>query len=176
VFEFAPDALLCVSVNDWHWVVRDVGRCVSDKLEIPDPFVRDVVQRAGLEPGMSTRVCEHRLQPFRHELATWCYQQLAEACRQRGIRPLAAFLPRLDDRNWEVEQLPALKRAAQDAGFTVLDLTTAYEKVEDRQELWAWRWDAHPNAQAHRLLGDLLYKKLQALNLRSTSEPAQGSP
>jgi hypothetical protein len=175
VFEFDPDALLCVSVNDWHWVVRDVGTCVTDKLEIPDAFIRDVLKRAGLEPGMSGRVCEHRLQPYRQELARWCFEQMAQECRQRGVRPLAAFLPRQEDPNWLVEQLPALKRAAEDAGFTVLDLTTAYDGVGNSRELWVSRWDAHPSARGHQLLADLLYKKLEALNLRST-EPSRGSP
>jgi hypothetical protein len=163
VLEFQPDALLCVGVNELDWVARDVGRCLSRQLEIPDPFVADVARRAGLKAGTVMRVSEHRLEPYSLELAQWCYQRMADECRPRGIRLFAAFLPRLDDRDWEKDQLPLLIRAAEGAGFTVLDLTGAYESVGDRQALWAFRWDAHPNARGHQLIAELLYEKLEPL-------------
>jgi hypothetical protein len=174
VLEFEPDALLCVGLNELDWVARDVGRCVANHLPIPDPFVADVARRAGLKPGTAIRVSEHKLEPYTLELASWCYRRMAEECRPRGVRLFAAFLPRLDDRQWEKDQLPQLIRAAQDAGFTVIDLTPAYNGVGDWQTLWAWRWDAHPNADAHRLIADLLYEKLTPLVVPASSEPSPG--
>jgi hypothetical protein len=47
-------------------------------------------------------------------------------------------------------------RTARDAGFVVIDLSDVY-RGSDRNSLWIAEWDAHPNAQGHRLVGERLY-------------------
>ena len=160
-FEFQPDAVLFVSVNDMDWICRDVARCQSKRIKIPDRFVAEVVQKANLTPGLSELVAEHRLQPYALELVRGTYRQVVEQCRARGIEPIAVFLPRLDDRDWEADQLPQLLTAAKDAGFTVLDVTTAYRGVNNWNSLWVQRWDAHPNARGHQLIATMLEQKLR---------------
>ncbi|MEX2114920.1 MAG: SGNH/GDSL hydrolase family protein [Pirellulales bacterium] len=161
--EFAPDAVLSVAVNDVEWMLRDVSRCVSNDLTIPDPFVVDIVAKAGLSSGMGRRVVEHRLAPYALELVKWNYVQIVEVCRAHGARPFAVFLPRLNDRRWEKDQLPQLILAAEEAGFTVLDLTTAYDSVDDWKSLWRRSWDVHPIPQGHQLIAELFYEKLKPL-------------
>ena len=50
---------------------------------------------------------------------------------------------------------------ASSAGFSVLDMSRAYDGVEDVSTLWVLPSDRHPNAKAHRLLADELYELLQ---------------
>jgi hypothetical protein len=165
VNDFHPDALLCVSLNDLDWMLRDITRCLKDQLEIPDRFVTDVVEKAGVSFATGSRVAEHRLKPYALELVRGTYARMVEHCRAHGIRPLIAFLPRLDDRQWLKDQLPQLIEAAQDAGFTVLDLTSAYDAIPKKEwdGLRVAGWDAHPNPRGHELIARLLHEKLKPL-------------
>ncbi len=161
--EFAPDVVLSVAVNDFEWMLRDVSRCVAEGIEIPDRFVTDIVAKAGLTTGMGRQIIEHRLKPYVLELVRWDYRQIADLCRAHGARPVAVFLPRLNDRYWERDQLPQLIQAAEEAGFTVLDVTDAYDSVDDWKTLWRRSWDVHPKPQGHRLIAESLYEKLTPL-------------
>jgi hypothetical protein len=62
---------------------------------------------------------------------------------------------------------------ARDAGFIVLDLSDVYVG-SDRNSLWIADWDAHPNAQAHRLVGERLYALIkQHRDLLTCGWPAE---
>jgi D-alanyl-lipoteichoic acid acyltransferase DltB (MBOAT superfamily) len=164
VFEFHPDVVVCTGLNDADWMLRDVARCLNERLEIPDPFVAEIAKKVGIGSGVGTRVALHRLQPYALELVRWTYAEFAKRCRDRGVIPYAVLLPRLDDRDWEKDQLPELIRAARDGGFAeVLDLTSAFDSVDDWSALWVRRWDAHPNQRGHELIADELHAKLKPL-------------
>jgi lysophospholipase L1-like esterase/D-alanyl-lipoteichoic acid acyltransferase DltB (MBOAT superfamily) len=161
--EFEPDAVLSIAVNDVEWMLRDVSRCVTNGLEIPDPFINEIVAKAGLSTGMGRRIVERRLQPYIYDLIKWDYEQIAQLSFEHGARPYAVFLPRLNDRTWETTQLPKLKQIAEEAGFTVVDLTGAYESVEDWKTLWRRTWDVHPNVRGHQLIAELFYENFEPL-------------
>jgi lysophospholipase L1-like esterase/D-alanyl-lipoteichoic acid acyltransferase DltB (MBOAT superfamily) len=172
--EFEPDAVLSVAVNDVDWMLRDISRWVNRNIEIPDPFVANIVAKAGLTPGMGRRIVEHRLMPYALELVKWDYVQIVELCRAHGALPIAVFLPRANDRSWEKDQLPQLIRIAQEAGFTVLDLTSAYNSVDDWSTLWRRSWDVHPNERGHQLLAELCYEELKPLIVPPPPRPESG--
>ncbi|MBX7167429.1 MAG: SGNH/GDSL hydrolase family protein [Pirellulales bacterium] len=163
VLAFKPDVAIFFGVNDQEWVLRDIARCLARELPLPDLFVRQIVEEYQLRSGDGARVVEHQLQGRSQELVGWVYGQTIEQCRAAGIRPIYAFLPRLDDRSWELEQLPELIAAAEATGFTVWDLTRAYHGVRDWNELWVETWDSHPGPRGHELIADRLYEKLRPL-------------
>lgn len=172
VLQFQPDAILNVSVNDWDWVAQDVAKLYNRGLDVPDAFIGEVAAKAGVVPGMGVRVAEHRLKPYAAELVGWTYRRMVEVCRQHEIRPLCAYLPRLDDRQWEQDQLPALIKAAREAGFEVVDVSDAYRHEADWDALWLKPFDAHPGVHAHTLIAASFLEKLRPLIPAPTPQPA----
>ncbi len=64
---------------------------------------------------------------------------------------------------------------ARQAGFTVLDTSSAYDGIHDWEALWIAKWDRHPGARGHRILAGKIYDCLKAtlgqLSARSEDRP-----
>jgi hypothetical protein len=80
---------------------------------------------------------------------------------------MASYLPttrKVDDPK-KLANMQRQMEMAREAGFVVLDLTAAYDRVEDFPSIWIAPWDSHPNAEGHRMLAEELYAQLIASNV-----------
>ena len=161
VLDFEPDAIIYEASNELHYAVRDVAYAATRAEEIRYEYLQGIAERAGLEVGMAAGVATNRLSPYAPDLIEWFYARIAEQCRQRGIRVFV--LDNLKPGDPIAKPSDALQQIdlATRAGFTVLDMTGAYDGVEDVESLWLRPWDWHPNVEAHQLLADELYELLQ---------------
>jgi hypothetical protein len=164
VFDFEFDALLWTGIDDLYWASKDVVDAANHGFDVPYPYVKDIMQKAGI--GRDTPFADglNRMKPYSEDLLKWIYAQVVERCREHGVTPMIAFIPHMTDISAEHELLARKARQmeiAREAGMTVLDLTHAYDGVNPRT-MWIAPWDSHPNADGHRLLGDELYKTLTA--------------
>ena len=66
-------------------------------------------------------------------------------------------------------------RLAKAAGLEVIDLSSAFDSVVDRNTLMLAKWDQHTSALGHRLLADKLYEGIVPLLFGSPSKQ-QTSP
>ena len=64
-----------------------------------------------------------------------------------------------------------------DAGLTLLDLSSTFDEIEDRESLVLASWDGHTNAAGHRLLADKLYAELvpHLFQVKSSAPPETSS-
>ena len=83
----------------------------------------------------------------------------ATRARERGMRAVWVYLPKPESFDTAGPSEMEL-RAAQRAGFTILDLTGAYTGHKF-SSLWIARWDHHPNAMGHRLLARKFYDVIE---------------
>jgi hypothetical protein len=121
----------------------------------------------GLTKGTSFAESMQKLEPRREELLLWLYTEIVRRCRDRGLVPMAAYLPttrKVDDPK-KLADMQRQMEMAREAGFVVLDLTAAYDGVEDFPSIWIAPWDSHPNAEGHRMLAEELYAQLIASNV-----------
>ena len=159
--EFEFDALLFMGINDFYWVVKDLIDAAQNDFPVPYEHLKAVMRDAGM--GRSTTYAEgvRKLNPQREELLLWLYGQVVQRCRERGIVPLAGYLPHSQPFDAETGALVIRQmELAREAGFEVIDLTDAYQGI-DYPSLWIAPWDSHPNAEGHRLLADRLYDELK---------------
>jgi D-alanyl-lipoteichoic acid acyltransferase DltB (MBOAT superfamily) len=161
VFEFELDALLFMGVDDFYWVVSDVIDIARNDYPVPYPYIKDVVREAGLSRGTSYADGVRALKPRAEELLRWLYGQVAQRCRERGIVPMAGFIPHTGEITPEMRALVVRQmELAREAGLVVIDMTGAYAGA-DLQSLWIAPWDSHPNADGHRLIAEKLYDGLK---------------
>lgn len=162
---FQPDAVLYVAhESEADKTVTELARVLERRIELPDPALREVLEKARVEPGTRRSIARRRLMPFAPAIIAAGYRRAVEACRQHGVRPLWAFMPMpvratffgppiaADANDARVAELMTL---ADEAGFTLLDLSGVYDG-EALADLWVATWDRHPNARAHRLVADRL--------------------
>jgi len=161
VVDFRPDAIFYFGQQHDPKVTFDnIAAAVTVGCKIPFAFVQEILDRAGVETGMLEEELHRRLVPFRDELMGKTYREMVTICRAHGIRPVWIYLP------WPSETAvpkPALalrlQNYAREAGFITLSLDGAYGGYDYRQ-LQVTGWDGHPNALAHHLLAETLYRRV----------------
>jgi hypothetical protein len=139
-------------------MVADAG--VGERWQgIPVPFdgVRSLMRTVGMSARLPWREAERRLRLKQHDIVVWALTRIVAECRRHNAVPVFLALNVVNDAG---EQNPALVRAAEDAGFVVLDLFDVYAN-HDRDSLRVADWDRHPNARGTRIIADRLYEELR---------------
>jgi hypothetical protein len=155
---FHPDAVFLVGDDqDSELATYYLAMCVKKGIEFPYDFLQEIVDRAGVDEGMSQEAIKKRLNPFSEELISRAYREIAEECRSRGILPVFIFLPPVRA-NFDPDRSDPHCRLAEENGFKVIDLTGIYDAY-DVSSLWVMESDQHPNAIAHRLIADRIFEK-----------------
>jgi len=173
---FKPDAVLFVSVNDHTWMVRDVAHILTKPYEIPDTDLIRLVAGAGVSVDTRRSAAERKLERYDLAMLKWLYGRVAGRCREVDVKPFALILPKPEnDTGWR-RGLKQRMQLAKDAGLTVIDITDAYDAVDDMETLWIRPWDKHPNPQGHRLLADRLYERLTPHLPPGATQPPEQRP
>lgn len=135
----------------------------DDAREGPDvPFG---VVRAGLSwVGVSSRMPypEKRMviRAASDDVAAWSYREMARSIREAGATPVLVMADLVRGaKTGRDPSLAPVRRAAEGAGFRVLDLFDAYDG-RDAAMLRVATWDDHPNAEGQRLIADRLFAEL----------------
>ncbi len=168
VADFQFNALLYTAIDDLYWVTKDVVDAAQNDFPVPFPHVLEVMTQAGLTKETSYAEGFAKMKPHSEALLLWVYQEFVKRCNERGVTPMAAFIPHMLSISNEPETMARKARQmelAREAGFVVLDMTHAYDGAKDMRALWIAPWDSHPNAEGHRMLADALY---QALTTQTT--------
>jgi hypothetical protein len=159
VWSFSPDAIMYAAIGrEMHGSVEFLATSARRGTPIPYDFLRDVLHRAGVDAGTDETTAVRRLEPYRGEIVSWLYREMARLCRERRAVPILAFLPQTYRGVWEREAEDVLHRA-QEAGFVILDLRGIF-RGHDLVSLRLAEWDAHPNAKAHQIMAAGLYEAI----------------
>jgi D-alanyl-lipoteichoic acid acyltransferase DltB (MBOAT superfamily) len=168
---FSPDAVFVVGhPRDERKSVGHLATMAGRGIAIPWGPLRDAVRKAGVGPGSAQGAGEKKLKPYGSEILSWVYRRIAADARARGAIPAWILIPTLEATT-PPEELARLRQLAADAGFTVLDLSDVYHG-RNPKALQLAEWDWHPNARAHKLIADRLYRMLkEKRETWTTSDP-----
>jgi hypothetical protein len=161
MLQFQPDMLVLVSINDLHWVGKEVALHGIGRYELPFPEFADAAKTAGIHEGMEYPVALAKIRPYREKLLLDLYRKFVMECTQDGITPVMVTIPRVRVEDAETRKtLQRQMEIAREAGFVVFDLLDTYADTKDIESLWLAPWDHHPNAAGHRVLAEHLYPLL----------------
>ncbi|WP_457654558.1 SGNH/GDSL hydrolase family protein [Rhodocaloribacter sp.] len=163
VFDFEPDVLLMPSMSNPDLIVSMLSRRIERGDDLNYPFLRDLVGRAGVTPGMPLPEMERRLRPFVDEILRWGYARIAAACRAHGVTPVWLFAPHIPDERGKRhgDHIERAEAVARETGFVTISLDGAFDGVNEPWRLRLAPWDLHANAEAHALMGRRLYRALR---------------
>jgi hypothetical protein len=157
--EFRPDVVMYVgNLRERERSIYYIVERQRSGVEIPFPYLRDLLARAGVDRDITQTLGERRLRPFADELTSWMYREIADTIREPGAVPIWVFLPPLEPEFDRSDAFQLMDLAAQ-AGFAVLDLSDVYEGPE-LESLWVVEWDRHPNHDGHKLIAEALRRVL----------------
>ena len=163
--EFGIDLVLDMAITDEMYLavrnLRDIARKPS--LDV-DPYLRDVIRRAGVTPDMSDDQIEHLLRPFGDEVCRWGYSQLAKMAEQYGFDVVVFVLPRTSDTNRSYQkEWRLLSAMSGESGVKFVELGGVYGPFSEVNSIKLAPWDWHPNAAGHERLAERIYQELQGL-------------
>ncbi|HJQ14245.1 MAG TPA: hypothetical protein VJ830_05795 [Anaerolineales bacterium] len=157
---FQPDAFFFMAhQREEDAVVMYLADRISSGADLPYPGLIELARQVGAVPGVTKAQAERLLQPVRTKLLLWTYRHMVQVSRAHDVLPVWIFMPTLEDPLHE-EEITHLTGLAKEAGFTILDLSDAYDN-QDPDSLVVAYWDKHPNAKGHMLIAEDLYRKLQ---------------
>jgi hypothetical protein len=167
-FEFEPDAaIFCVSAIESQLLVQHLTKSINRGIVPPSDYrevVEQITRRAGVHRSMPDVMIERKLRPYVPEMYEWVFRRFAAQCAQRGVPPLIVYRPApVDFEGTEPTARTEMVRIARAAGLEVIDLSSAFDSVANRNALVVTKWDDHTNALGHRLLADKLYDALVPL-------------
>jgi hypothetical protein len=161
VLPFRPDAVMLVCpATDADLFARHLFRTREEGVEIPYPFLRELVDSLGVDSTTTEDDAMRVLEPVRGRIVRWVYREFAEECRANGILPIWVFLT-LPGRTPEPALIDEQIDAATAAGFVIIDLRDVYEG-HDPKSLQVAPWDWHPNPEGHRIIAERLHRELRA--------------
>ncbi len=161
-FDFAPDGVIfAVNSMDSDLDLSDLILALQPNADIPYDYIKQMFQQARVDADLQTPVARHRLRPYVPEVHRWALKRVVDECTRRDVRVWGFYRPSAIDlaRN-RGERCREILRAAEEAGLEVIDLSTVFDSIVDRNTLVLAPWDDHTNALGHKLLADGLYVEL----------------
>lgn len=179
---FDPDIVVDMSItNEQHLAARNLRASVKGRIRDIDPYLAEMVARAGVTSGMSSEEVERRLGPFTDELVAWAYTSLAETARAHDIVPIVVLLPLIGDTDSAYnDEWRDLSEIWRKAAFTAINLGDAYGPLNERNQYKLAPWDWHPNAAGHTLIARHLVQQLANVDplsaiVRESESPYTGA-
>ena len=166
VLKYQPHVIIYVANNrEARWMFRTVPRLVGNGDITKYPFLTKAMERANVIIGAEQKPPElswlrPELVPYAEEALLAILKRVRLQCDSRGIRPVLAVLPTLDNGKVRPKVLQVALYLGRDAGLSVIDLFGDISEVEDMDSLQVAPWDPHFNPAGHRLVADRLYQQL----------------
>ncbi len=165
VLQFNPQLVILVGQHhDAERAAYELMKAVRDKIELPDPYLRELIGRANVDSETPPPLIQRRLKPYAENLLSWVFERLVSLCNDHGIKPVYVLIPIAPGAKDNAADMGPDVTLAARAGFTVIDLFDAYDGYS-WQKLWISEWDTHPNPLGHKLLAERLYQRLRESNL-----------
>ena len=165
IWDFDPDAVvLTVNSNDARRTMTHLVSLVLDETDLTGyEFVEEAITRSGARPSMSIERMRTHLDTVADSVIAYSLAEIARAVKERGLDPVAAYVP-LTGETEGVQELPYAQRRAvlERTGYRFLDLSDALTGQE-RSEVMLRPWDEHPSRRGHELIGSRLADALRSI-------------
>jgi len=169
VMQFRPNVVLLTvyPTEETRLLNHLVNMTIAER--ITEPFLRDLVERAGATPTMTKEALREKLRPFGDEIVDWCFRQCAATCRAQDTPLFCIFLTTAGEPHMagsgthrpagrssgDEQYLDRLWRLAADASIPSLRLS--HDELYggyDHAELELAPWDFHMNTTGHQVVAD----------------------
>ncbi len=159
--QFSPDWILCdASAVDFALEEAHLVAVLRRGLPVPLPYVRSVMERAGLSVTDTPAQVRLKLKGELVSLLSGAYAGWGEEARRLGVPFTVLLLPRTDE---EVES-PYLFKMLQDLtqanGLDLIDTSKALEGLSLEQYRVS-AWDPHPTARGHQAIFEAIQAELE---------------
>ncbi|MGQ0636797.1 MAG: SGNH/GDSL hydrolase family protein [Planctomycetaceae bacterium] len=160
VFRFSPDSVFYFAHQDETTSLAGyMAKLYAAGQSYPSPHIAEVVNQAGVKPGMTQGMVQMQLHLHQQELLRAVYRTIVDECRAHSAVPLFINLPIFPTAETDVSQV-VLTLATQ-AGFVVCDLSN-WSEGRLPEDAYSPVDQIHPDSRGHRMIADALRKLIQS--------------
>ncbi|MEZ4886679.1 MAG: hypothetical protein R3E32_18265 [Chitinophagales bacterium] len=153
VQQFKPDyAILVEHFADTHKTINKIKKMLQDDVPLY-PALTELLESEGI--GLNTLITPNQVKEKEQIIMKWAIVHFAKTCKELDIQPILLHYPMLEGENLFEQTLPIIKNTDYDL-IDMYDVFNGYAK----QLLQVSPHDGHPNAKAHKILGNRLYEEL----------------
>jgi hypothetical protein len=156
--EYHPD--VCLLVLSERAVFRrwtdHLASLVHDGMDLKYDFLRDLVRRAGVTPGMSEAVVNARLARYRLQTLSWALETMSQQARSTGTEFVVVLVPSADDPEVIIDQFGGARRLIRELGLKSVDVLDTFAYLPNLEGVRVNYADRHPNEAGHRMLFERL--------------------
>ena len=161
--KFEPDVILYFVTDDEAFVVTEVETIVKRRFAPPYETLGRLMQAADINKDTPRVLARNRANRIQADLLRWIYADLKATCEEGQKQLFFVFIPTPDENPTARQHRREQIAIAQEIGIETIDLTHAYDGVEDWLDIVIQPWDFHPTVDGHRMLADALYEQLVPL-------------
>ena len=160
---FHPDAyVISLSELDLLQTWSDhLAQLISKGEDLKYDLFRRTVAASGAVKSDPWDVVTAKLQPYRLPLLRSMLASLKQHADQQSASLIVVIVPAAEDTELVQVHFAEIREIVEKLGIPVVDLTDTFQGIRDVETMrFAW-YDAHPNAAAHAMLAENLYRKLR---------------
>ena len=162
--QFHPDvymvALTQLEANRKGGWGDQISRLVLDRADLKYDFLRHVTIQAGIQPTDHLRMIARKLEPFYLPVTRWALEQIRDHATAQGAQMVILLVPTPTNPEIINAEFDDIRPAVDSIGVPVIDLRDTFGS----KNLGAFRSsagsDVHPNARAHEMLFENLYRQI----------------
>ena len=157
IYNHQPDAvLIAIHTSDVKFIIRGMIDVLNNKVWSQDSLIVDLVNRAGLEPGMNEATVFRKMKPHLAPIAKRLLAAIHQQIESNGAKAVLIYIPESEVRFEGAENYDLMKMGKA-IGFDAISLDGAYDYMEPK-DLQVTVFDHHPNALAHGLMADKFFE------------------
>jgi len=174
--QFNPDAVIytCHS-NEMRRFITKLHRIYADTIDVDYQYMNDLYEELDLPRNVAPALFKKRMAPVSFDAMEWGLTYIKDQIISMNALPIWMFVPSLDG-EYNLDEDEMLFQLAEDLGFYILDLRNYGGKLKE-EDLVLSPWDKHPNALAHQLMADKMFKEIlenevlkNAISVRSSNQ------
>jgi hypothetical protein len=162
--QFHPDvymvALTQLEANRKGGWGAQISRLVLGRADLKYDFLRSVTAQAGIQPTDHMRVIAAKLEPFFLPVTRWALQQIKDHAAAQGAQMVILLVPTPTNPEIINAEFEDIRPAVDSIGVPVIDLRDTFGSKNLAALQVDPGSDIHPNARAHEMLFENLYRQI----------------
>ncbi len=159
VFKYKPNAVIYFAHSDErNKMIKDISNILKRNVPIKYKFLTDIIEHAGVKPGMGENQIKQLLNPYIDCILQWSYAEMASICKRNNSKIIWVCLLTTEETTNENEYSAMFKFAKQ-AGCITLDLKNVYKNIP-RSSIQISEINTHPNVLGHQLIANDFYQEI----------------
>lgn len=151
-------ALTNLSFTRWE---AHIVQLVHDGIDLHYPFLKDLVEKAGVRPDDDAQIFASKLEPYRDEVLRWVLQSMKTSSAEQGAALVVILVPVVTEPETLKAGFAGVKTIVESLDIPLIDATDTYAGITDFTPYRLSARNQHQTDLGQKLLEERIFERLQ---------------